>query len=444
MVERYRSRSNVVTLPSFFVPSVGATVGGYRNFNLNEEMWDTVTPGYFRMVREGNVLPVNSMTQKSKTLDTADVLNLQVRSKKKGTCTSTGYSVLGEYSGCLAYDSSRNYISDSNLWPSYPSVPGDVASVNQLVPEALAEARLKDMDVLTTVAEIRKSAALLVGVRDRVVQRAERITAKLRRKGKLDAVISRTATHGAMMHRLRTVQNRRVLDSFLDAFYDSWMEDRYGWRILVYDLEDAWETWLKFRHGVSDVVKGKASDESETITSSSLKFSGTLAYPGGSQTFPYSELLIERGLRTTRTVGLGYRYALNTRLTADPVITALELAKFSFVADWFTNLGDIVRAYSPFGMGNVLWVYSTLEYENFARITCMNPRSGLITWTSYCCPPTTSVWYSSARVKTRSMVSWNDHVPEVRFFNDLDIPKVIDAMALLRGLGKPLGAWLRA
>jgi hypothetical protein len=42
------------------------------------------------------------------------------------------------------------------------------------------------------------------------------------------------------------------------------------------------------------------------------------------------------------------------------------------------------------------------------------------------------------------MVSWNDHVPEVRFFNDLDIPKVIDAMALLRGLGKPLGAWLRA
>lgn len=440
-MERYRSQVSSVVIPSSLDGD-----GRSRTFAKSKEMTDVVTPGYFRMAREGQTLPVNPCTineygpTDAVTVGSYDEYYVGRRTK---VCPPT-YKLQDShtYYGCLAYDMCNNItsLSPTGGYVNVDTVSG-LCTANQLVPEALAEARLKDMDVLTTLAELRKTTDLLVGVRDRVRKRAERITDRLRRKGKLTAIAPKSASLKAHIHRLATINDARLRNSVLDAFYDTWMEDRYGWRILLFEIEDAWDTWLKYQAGVGPIVKGKAECLTESLGYDKSGTSTTLTTPAGSRSFASCSYRLQKGVSGCRTVGLGYQFALETLLTIDPVVTALELVKFSFVADWFTNLGDIVRAYSPFGMGKVLWLWTTTETRNFVRVT-VQPTGSYYDYRQVC-PTTASLWESAYVRRQRSPLVWNDHVPEIRFFNDLDLPKVIDILSILRGLGSPLKPWMR-
>jgi hypothetical protein len=143
-------------------------------------------------------------------------------------------------------------------------------------------------------------------------------------------------------------------------------------------------------------------------------------------------------------VGVGYENAFTAVAAVDPLVTLLELAKFSFVADWFTNLGDAVRAYSPFGAGSVVWYYQTDEVILQTTFSVLGPRE-LTSWFSISCPPCSGESITLGRLKRqRSPLNWADHQFAVRWYNDLDLMKVVDIIALLRGIGRPLAPWLRA
>jgi hypothetical protein len=221
------------------------------------------------------------------------------------------------------------------------------------------------------------------------------------------------------------------------------MEDRYGWRILLYDLEAMQKAYLKTKHGMkSRVTRGTAEAFKENILSSQSQAVSTLRVPGYTVSFPPLTAKFDMKTWARRKVGIGYENAFTAVLAVDPLVTLLELAKFSFVADWFVNLGDAVRAYSPFGAGSVVWYWCTTEVETRNTYTVWDhiPSS----YYDRACPPVAGSVTLGRRLRTRVPLNWDDHKFAIRWYNDLDLLKVVDMISVLRGIGRPFAPWLRA
>lgn len=440
MYDRYRERTNINTFPiTWYMPAHGVIS---ENLYLSsvEKTWDNKTPDYWRLsAAQRRELPVNPFkNQKYKIHDAGKSVRWSERS---GTNPCSQPSALTWAEGQLGIHLLRSTYS---VWPTLapPSgATGDLATADQLIPEALAEARLQNMDIGTMLAELTKTVDLVKGVRSRVLKRANKITTKLRRKGKLDRVAPRSASNAAALERAKRVANGEIHQSFLDAFQETWMEDRYGWRILAYDLEALQETWIKMQQGVGPIVKGAASHERAYDEYVNSRTFAVLKTPGYQLGMLYYTCDYYRRMEESRRVGLGYQFAVNSLVTIDPIITGLEVVRFSFIADWFTNLGDIVRAYSPFGMGSVKWLWTNvlLESRHSATFTSQGVGSTYAT-----CPKGDTVFADTARSSfERTPLVWADHRPAIRFFNDIDLPKVLDILSVVRGLSGAFSPWLR-
>lgn len=444
MTERYRSRTVVKNVTSTFVDP-HSSYGGAHTFNLLEEMTDVVTPNYRELVRTGQVLPVNPVTQTKMFIEGLDVSAYTVYGGNGAlNCSdTTGKPVTGVYTGVAALD-----LGATPWGARFPSLPtwgyaDNLATADQLTPEALAEARSSNWDVLTFLAEMRKTVDLVHGFRDRVLQRANRVTKALHRKGVTRRMVPRSASNAAVIEALRRKADRRVHNAFLDVFYESWMEDRYGWRIFLYDLEAMQEAFLKLKYGMKGrITRGSAEALWLDTVSSTSTLSVGLKVPGQTISFPPVWCGWNQVATAHRKVGIGYENAFSAVVAVDPLVTLLELAKFSFVADWFTNLGDAVRAYSPFGAGSVVWYYETTEVALQNTYRCWPLADTL--WYSIACPqPSGSVTLGRLR-RQRAPLNWDDHRFQVRWYNELDLMKVVDIIALLRGIARPLAPWLRA
>jgi hypothetical protein len=119
------------------------------------------------------------------------------------------------------------------------------------------------------------------------------------------------------------------------AAADAWLAWRYGWRNLGMDIRDIYE-FLRNPHR-DFVVRGRsfdtsASSSSEIVTSSwgDVEFEHTHSMKDD---LSYSATAYARF--DTKT--------LNS--LQDPFVTAWELVPYSFVADWFVNVGDVLRAW---------------------------------------------------------------------------------------------------
>jgi hypothetical protein len=410
-------------------------------------MTDTLTPGYFDLVRTGAKLPVNPVTQRMKYIDAMSIDTQSMYSKTNWQCAwgslGTPYAT---YQGNLAYDIAvgvgGNFALTELIPSTFPTLGlGEqyLDSYDSLTAEALAKARLQDVDLLTMMAEMEKTIKLVLGVKDRVLQRADKIAKKLHKLGATQQLVPRSATFAAVKTALVRKHRTAAKDAFLDVFTDSWMEDRYGWRILLYDIESLQELWLKMQADLGRIVRGVAETTAEWSETTNTAEAWTLNTPRMATSWTPVDLKVVKSNRAVRKVGVGYEYALQTFVTIDPVITALELIKFSFVADWFTNLGDIARAYSPFGSGSVAWYWGSTTVE-FHRVLTGKSKRG---YYSLGCPDVTSTMVSGSRIYQRVPLSWNDHRPEIRFYNKLDWLKVVDLFSLLRNLGSGFKPYVR-
>lgn len=149
------------------------------------------------------------------------------------------------------------------------------------------------------------------------------------------------------LDKLKKVRSKysRSKVSLRKALSDSYLEYRFGWRPLAFDIADAYEG-LRNRTRMSDTVPLSAS-----ATGSEPYFSGTFGLQNASR------------LTCTRSVYNTYQYRLKgaIRLTLDhgriPVMQALQLSTlndfavtawdllpYSWVVDYFANIGDIINA----------------------------------------------------------------------------------------------------
>jgi hypothetical protein len=310
---------------------------------------------------------------------------------------SNGNKYYQEFSGYMRGNSST----EAPL-PSLPDVDEDVA-----LQEALSRAQTDAWDGLTFMAEFRKTLELFLGLRGRY----ERL---------LDMLATKT----------KSLLRRGLVRA--DAIAQAWLELRYAWRPLVYDMFAMQEALQRLADGIDDPIRRAWATRSGSNTTNSV-VEGNFGGPNG--------VLGMQGFtcRTTnsrvRTVTAHAALAIQVRtrevLQLDPFVTAWELIKWSFVVDWFTTIGDLIGAFSPFATGSLLW--STIAVEDHDVSTSITTPRNTLTIVSGSFSP--SIRIIERRTYERTLAS---PTPTLALDVNLDVWKILDLLALWKMRDKKL------
>lgn len=331
------------------------------------------TRHYHKAVKAGEMLPLNAYSR-------FDYRAKCSQSLATWANTSDGWS---GHNGCWA--------SETLLWSlSIPpngaigTLPlvrgwGDLNS-DALIIAAMADI-LPDLDALTTAVEARKTVQMVLNARRDAKE------------------LIRTALRGGK----HTVK----------AASDAWMAWRYGWQTLGYDIQNCYE-FLK-EPAMNIVVSGQSgtSFSEESTESENL-------------TWDYADVIHNKSITCdqsfrARVIAKWHTQTLNA--IADPAITAWESVPYSFVADWFVNVGDVLAAWkvrnSVSRMHASLGTKTTLRVVTDLLLTERSPRVGGGTASA------TEVYTS----KDRMPASIPSLVPS--FDVQLTYPRLLDAAAIL-------------
>jgi len=128
----------------------------------------------------------------------------------------------------------------------------------------------------------------------------------------------------------------------------AWLEHRYGWKPLILDLEKGIDGVMKIRGKIG--VKSSVAKAGSKVTNSGSHFwpQPSPSWCGGSQTVS-SRASCDVGIRYTvqpRTTQDQLSKLFSTRASDVPA-TVWECIPYSFVIDWFANVGDWVQAITP-------------------------------------------------------------------------------------------------
>jgi len=167
---------------------------------------------------------------------------------------------------------------------------------------------------------------------------------------------------GAVSHGnfLRTVKRNRNSASQLKFVRERWLEGSFGWLPLVHDIDDAMNLLATNPDWLEERVFVRGYGETESVIT---KNSGTL--------FTYKWETLTKDKWQVIYYGSVYRrspYACPARDTGpsglDPsnwLPTLWEIIPYSFVADYFFNIQQILSAYS-FNQALIKWAAQTIRY----------------------------------------------------------------------------------
>lgn len=241
------------------------------------------------------------------------------------------------------------------IWVSFPTPASTSASVDNLAKTRLlrdAASKMTAFRSLTALGELRETLRMIrnpaKALRQRVVQHVKSVTKRARR--------------------IRTPSKRR------SYIRDTYLELTFGVQPLVNDVHSAGDALNRRLERFASSyarVSGKAKEFSES-------FAPMVSYNQGG-------LVVQRrwGARTVRSHSKWYRGEVvsvcpnpvqaDMRLLgvswADVALTGWELVPYSFVVDYFTNIGDILESWT-LRQSDWRWLFSTDKL--FARTTSTN------------------------------------------------------------------------
>jgi hypothetical protein len=165
------------------------------------------------------------------------------------------------------------------------------------------------------------------------------------------------------------------------ALADTYLEWHFGWKPLAEDVANAYvglQNRQKF--GSSQPIHASASGSFQLYTSSNyFPGSRTIRPPQGSSRVTGRYSVRYKGAIRVETDNDG-RISRNAVLQLDLphfLPTAWDLIPYSFIADYFANIGDIIRAYS-FQSGDLSWGCKTVRTTILAESNFGSP-SGVVT-----------------------------------------------------------------
>lgn len=337
MTERFRDRTTDIAIPLSYTNTGNSTHNASNSLvgSKYESFTDVVTPNFFKLKKAGLLLPINEMTsyKRSFQCDTRTIEWTRTRISTgalQWKCTWDGMLPLA-----LIYKANPSRLTPGQnpyvIWP-ISNVSPTWPSESTVLTSALANARTKGMDLLTWAAELEKTLSMVKNLQKNIFRRAQLVQKQVSR-------------------------NKIPVDSVLEVFSQTWLEARYGWRILMYDIEAVDLQLLKLRTLASKLVRGYALETASaertvyTVTKQPIR-----SYTYGSSVNATYDCSAVDGLITqtrSRVVRAGsfIDSVAEGLVFADPINTAWELIPFSFIVDWFASVGETIQAYSPTAVG---------------------------------------------------------------------------------------------
>lgn len=212
------------------------------------------------------------------------------------------------------------------------------AVISSVVNAAAADARSAVFDALTFIAESREIGPLF----STQVRRITGITRKLRTQAK--KIYS--SQYRNFLKQRKSPDKKYNGKSVDQIFNKLWLEYRYAWMPLILSVADF--TSAMSEGGKHGQVRGRGS---QTI-SNTLTKTYTSLVDSGRATLTVNEVL--EYTHVVRGWALADFSSQQSQLGFDPLATAYELTRFSFVFDWFVQIGTWITAVSPFQPGGLI------------------------------------------------------------------------------------------
>jgi hypothetical protein len=215
-----------------------------------------------------------------------------------------------------------------------------------------------DFKSLTTLGELRESVAMIRG-------------SALRLRSLCDANMRRS-----MVQRLKA----RSVSDWRRAASDLWLEYAFGWKPLMSDIKAGYEAFSKsadepLPQSVAVTYRFNRTEPKALVDS--LAVIGTSAMT--SQVFISSELEYSCSLKA------GFSYTVSNSAAnqqfrfgasvPDLVATGWELLPWSFLIDYFVNIGSVLDAYTVASAINVNWCSRTTRVVKTSTITTLTKKN---------------------------------------------------------------------
>ena len=336
------------------------------------------THKYHQRVKAGEILPLNAYKRWdyrfSANPGTYTIYDTQ-------TCNGQPVAVTVPYQGLVMAPHFWNTSADNLI-----GIPDPFEGVNTdaLLIAAMAD-MLPDLDALTTALEARKTMDMVVHAR----RDAKRLIREALRGG------------------FHTVK----------AASDAWLAWRYGWQQLGRDIENVHGLLLKPIQAL--VVEGRSGESSvdSYIVENPYSWSST------NGNFTYS-INVDASVRANA-VGLLKGETLN--LIANPAISTWEIVPYSFVADWFVNVGDVLKAWKV--RASLARLYLSLGSK--MTITCEGSMVVEGDGTDPATSATVDAITSMERYSSRERIPASSPSLVPSFNVRLTSPRILDTAALL-------------
>jgi hypothetical protein len=277
---------------------------------------------------------------------------------------------------------------------NYPEFPGEppieLPDADYFVQKSAARIASQGFDSLTFLAELNKTRDMFKNTLKRFVKMSKKSKRKKKRK-----------------------PNR--LES-LGSYMSDYLEARYGWRVLAFELDDLYSAVYEF-------------DKKRTRFSERSGYSTT-------HVVDLSEVIENAETIWTKSWTDTYEISVRGNVSADfsparwqfnPFVTAWETIPYSFVVDWFVHIGQALEATSFLVFADAYYA-STGYHVSVTRdydVEYVDNPSGSDTGTYY------------GRVSVRGTGSWTNRTPTSVSFSPLteirlDGWKIMDLIALAK------------
>ena len=215
---------------------------------------------------------------------------------------------------------------------------------------------------------------------------------------------------------------------------DNWLEYRYGWRLVCYDVQSYLRTLFDIMHRpIYHRVQTTRRNLRDLVWDSSGL---SITLPNGRRAFYYDQRKETNLLAEVRG---GYVYELSCPGLAtaeafgllNPFYVVWDAVPFSFVFDWFVNVGDCLAGLTAFAGKRCVdgWLCRMIQSRTTYR--WYNQRAGDVAVTRmprFVSEPVVARRFHRAPMRFTS--------PLPRFSFDLNVPRLLDAVSLLSGIGK--------
>lgn len=325
---RFRERNDIVTLKTTYkdenLPPAGTPALTETDFfvaksGTSNQTWDIVTPNFRKRMAAGEIIVNAYENRKVTRLTTGDgVITRANTAWPNGTfqkSTRIGPQLQKILGGAIMDGATET------LQSYYRLTNDQVAQAKALAAtKAFNEVSRGEAELLVMLGELRKTVQLLKNP-----------------LGNLKSLLDK-----AHLDKMRDKRPWVRLLTLTDYISDAWLKYRYGFKPVIYDLQGVVEAIEADREKMRHIARGTEYRQATTF-STHVQSHGDL--DTNWQETVLDEYHVKCGLIYQAKMQPNDSFGFNLRSLLG---AAWELTPFSFVVDWFLNVGPFLGALHPF------------------------------------------------------------------------------------------------